>query len=90
MHHGSLAQSSSYEVAVKAVTPAHASAIRRLLHGVRDVAEMKVVPMFFTSEMSHKSSPTPANLDEKANVSFNVLTFATFHPLRSAFISPAE
>ena len=67
----------------------HVSAILRLLHEVRDVADSKVLPMFFTLEMSHELKPVPVNFDALLNVFSSFLTLATFHLLRSAFISPA-
>jgi hypothetical protein len=60
------------------------------LHVVRDVVERKVLDMVVTWEMSHKSSPTPANFDAPRNVLASDVTLATLHPLRSAFISPAH
>ena len=67
----------------------HASAIRRLLHDVMDVAERKVLLMLVTLAMFHVGKPAPANLDALVNVYDSVVTLATFHPFRSEFISPA-
>ena len=74
---------------MKAKLDFQASAIWCLLQEVRDVAETKMLAICLTLEMSHESSPTPANLDALLNVSFSVFTLATLHLLRSEFISPA-
>jgi hypothetical protein len=74
---------------VKAELLFQASAIRRLLHEVMDVAEKKVETIVFTLAMSHVGKPAPANLDALRNVYCSVVTLATFHPLRSEFISTA-
>ena len=87
--HVSAAQSVSYLVAVKALLLFHASAILRLLHVVRDVVKRKVRSMLDTLAMSHASIPVPVNLAAPANVFSSVVTFPTFHPVRSAFISLA-
>ena len=50
-------------VATKTELLFHASAILRLLHVVRDVAEVKVLPMSLTLVTSHVSTPVPVNLD---------------------------
>jgi hypothetical protein len=39
--------------------------------------------------VSHALKLVPVNLDAPWNVLYSVTTFPTFHPLRSAFISPA-
>ena len=67
-----------------------ASAIRRLLHEAMDVAEVKVLLMVATFAMFHVGKPSPANLDAPRNVSSSIVTLATFHLLRSEFISPAK
>ena len=68
----------------------HASAIRRLLHDVMDVAERNVLLMLVTLAMFHVGKPVPVNLDAPLNVFASVSTLATFHLLRSEFISPTK
>ena len=85
--HVSPAQSVAYEVAINLVPPGslaavHASAIRRLLHEVRGVAEEpepKTLFILFTLAMSHELKPSPANLDALSNVYSSSSTLATFH-----------
>ena len=85
--HASAAQA-VFQVA-KAGLLFQASAIWRLLHGVMDVAEVKVSAMLVTLAMFHVGKPVPVNLDAPLNVCCSVVTLATFHPLRSEFISLA-
>jgi hypothetical protein len=54
-----------------------------------DVAVVKVLLMVVTLAMSHDPKPAPANLDALLNAYDSVVTLATFHLLRSEFISPA-
>jgi len=89
--HASAAQAVS-QVA-KAELLFQASAIWRLLHEVMARAPpMKVWSILVTLAMFHVGKPVPVNLDapDVANVRISVVTLATFHPLRSEFISPAE
>jgi hypothetical protein len=78
---------------VKVALLFQASTILRLLHEVRDVASLKILrlggPKSVTLEMSHESSPTPANFDARAKRLDSAVTLPTFHALRSAFISLA-
>ena len=59
---------------VKAELLFQASAILRLLHEVRDVAELKVPPILVTLAMSHVGKPAPANLDALLNVCNSVVS----------------
>jgi hypothetical protein len=61
--HVLLAQLAAYAEAANAALLFHASAIMRLLHGVRDVVEVKVSVMVVTLATSHVSTPVPVNLD---------------------------
>ena len=53
---------------VKAELLFQASAIRRLLHEVMDVAEVKVAVMTVALVTSHDPNPIPANFDALSNV----------------------
>ena len=86
-------------VAVKAALDFQASAILRLLHEVKDRTESKV-PIVVEQDMenpmdditfatSHDAKPAPMNVDALENVLLSVVTLATFHLLRSEFISLA-
>ena len=80
-------------MAVKAKLLAHASAILRLLHVVRDAEPRacptppKVLDMVVTLVTFHAFTPVPVNLDGLQNVHIRDVTLLTFHPARSAFIS---
>jgi hypothetical protein len=68
----------------------HVSAILRLLHEVKDVANWKVSAILVTLVMFHVGKPVPVNVDALLNVDDSVVTLATLHLLRSEFISPAD
>jgi hypothetical protein len=51
-----------------------ASAIRRLLHEVMDVAELKQASILVTLAMSHVGKPVPVNLDALCNMFCSVVT----------------
>ena len=52
-------------------------------------ADSKVWDRVVTEAVSHDPKPAPVNLDALVNVYCSVVTLATFHPLRSEFVSLA-
>ena len=53
-------------------------------------AALKVQNRVVTEDVSHDANPVPVNFNAWENVPSNLFTLATFHPLRSEFISEAE
>jgi hypothetical protein len=72
--------------ALKTTLLFQASTIRRLLHEVREVADLKMSSMSTTVATFQLSKPVPLNLAAFWNVVDIDLTLATFHNVRLAFI----